>query len=228
MNSTLNEKGVGYQKTISIAQKICSKNPRKNRSLFIASLLLVVSGGSFWHTDRSCRSYSEALATSFYSQGSSPASVRNNQMKSTIAFRGGSLFASTEDEIGEVEVNGDLPTIKKFNGARKMKGGEAMRRATINREVISRSNAFFDPNQDMKLHIPARHIAETNLPTDVGHFRLRAYRVEESMQDLMRNMHTGTEPCVIYSSTKPPFGQKDVPVRIHDQCFTSEVFRSQR
>lgn len=76
--------------------------------------------------------------------------------------------------------------------------------------------------------IPTRHIAETNLPTDIGHFRLRAYRVEEGMQEILQNMHVGTEPCVIYSTAKPPFGQKDVPVRIHDQCFTSEVFRSQR
>ena len=85
------------------------------------------------------------------------------------------------------------------------------------------------------------YIAETNLPTDVGHFRLRAYRVSDD-EVLSRFKHFGAEPCVIYSTDKPPFadngGQgsigeglfsgKNVPVRIHDQCFTSEVFRSQR
>ena len=89
--------------------------------------------------------------------------------------------------------------------------------------------------------IPATYVAETNLPTDVGHFRIRAYRIEE-FEDTMKNnplgagAGLGSEPCVIYCTDKPPFGAKggerggakDVPVRIHDQCFTSEVFRSQR
>jgi len=76
--------------------------------------------------------------------------------------------------------------------------------------------------------IPAEFIAETNLPTDVGHFRLRAYRTSKGS-----NEYTGTEPCVIYHPDKSPFGQngvlkENVPVRIHDQCLTSEVFGSQR
>lgn len=76
--------------------------------------------------------------------------------------------------------------------------------------------------------IPAEFIAETNLPTDVGHFRLRAYRTSKGS-----NEYTGTEPCVIYHPDMSPFGQngvlkENVPVRIHDQCLTSEVFGSQR
>jgi hypothetical protein len=74
----------------------------------------------------------------------------------------------------------------------------------------------------------ATYIAETNLPTDLGLFRLRAYRIPKTS-----NQHVGTEPCVIYSADKPPFGtdgklRENVPVRVHDQCFASEVFRSQR
>jgi GTP cyclohydrolase II len=73
-----------------------------------------------------------------------------------------------------------------------------------------------------------QYIAETNLPTDLGHFRLRAYRTLQSP-----NLYVGTEPCVISSVDKPPFDAngkllEGVPVRVHDQCFTSEVFRSQR
>jgi len=64
------------------------------------------------------------------------------------------------------------------------------------------------------------YVAETKLPTDVGQYQLRAYRV--------KGAPLGQEPCVIYSRDKPPFGQTHVPVRIHDQCLTSEVFRSQR
>lgn len=81
----------------------------------------------------------------------------------------------------------------------------------------------------MDVPIPATFIAETNLPTDVGQFRLRAYRTPQAS-----NEFTGNEPCVIYAADKPPFGdsnggfREDVPVRIHDQCLTSEVFRSQR
>ena len=76
--------------------------------------------------------------------------------------------------------------------------------------------------------IPAEFVAETDLPTDVGHYRLRAYRTERGS-----NEFTGTEPCVIYAADKSPFGsngelREHAPVRIHDQCLTSEVFRSRR
>jgi hypothetical protein len=76
--------------------------------------------------------------------------------------------------------------------------------------------------------VPAAFVAETSLPTDVGEFRLRAYRTKQGT-----NPHAGNEPCVIYSVDKSPFGidgdlREDVPIRLHDQCLTSEVFRSQR
>jgi len=68
---------------------------------------------------------------------------------------------------------------------------------------------------------PVEYVAETKLPTDIGQFQLRAYRVPGAP--------VGQEPCVIYSRDKPPFGSAEhVPIRIHDQCLTSEVFRSQR
>lgn len=87
--------------------------------------------------------------------------------------------------------------------------------------------------------ISATYIAETNLPNEFGHYRIRAYRIEE-FDDVTREPNPlgagaglGSEPCVIYCTDKPPFGgekggAKDVPVRIHDQCFTSEVFGSRR
>jgi len=76
--------------------------------------------------------------------------------------------------------------------------------------------------------IPAEFIAETALPTDMGQFRLRAYRTASN-----GNEYTGREPSVIYAADKSPFGvegqlRQDVPIRIHDQCLTSEVFRSRR
>jgi GTP cyclohydrolase II len=57
-------------------------------------------------------------------------------------------------------------------------------------------------------------VAETALPTRQGRFRVRAYR----------NPATGAEPlAMIVGSVE---GRADVPVRVHDQCLTSEVFGS--
>lgn len=93
-------------------------------------------------------------------------------------------------------------------------------------------------NEDNKQRVKTAYVAETNLPTDVGQFRLRAYRITDDPQMLdhiLSSIHSsngmlgiGPEPCVIYSMDKPPFHSKNVPVRIHDQCVTGEVFRSQR
>ena len=104
------------------------------------------------------------------------------------------------------------------------------------------SNDEDEEDFDANRVIPCEYVAETNLPTDIGHFRLRAYRIsDDDFSSNRRNRFVGTEPCVIYAGDKPPFGikggadgnkvmkgRRSVPVRIHDQCFTSEVFRSQR
>ena len=71
----------------------------------------------------------------------------------------------------------------------------------------------------------AEYVAETKLPSEFGKFRMRAYRVPGEP--------IGKEPCVIYARDKPPMGtasqpSHNVPVRVHDQCLTSEVFGSQR
>ncbi len=88
------------------------------------------------------------------------------------------------------------------------------------------------PTQDEILR--CRYVADTKLPTDIGDFRLRAYRVDDGDHDtFVKNEFVGKEPCVIYHESSPPFGRGseekyDVPVRIHDQCMTSEVFGSKR
>ena len=98
----------------------------------------------------------------------------------------------------------------------------------VNNNNKNKNNNGRSKQEFVDSQIPAQFIAETNLPTDVGQYRLRAYRTTQGP-----NEFTGNEPCVIYCSNKPPFGSdgkflEDVPVRIHDQCLTSEVFRSQR
>jgi len=103
----------------------------------------------------------------------------------------------------------------------------------------SRMNNKEDSSKDDKdSEMPVEFVAETNLPTDIGHFRLRAYRLsDKAKKDSALNdkfdEYQGKEPCVIYASHLPPFEDdnynlKDVPIRVHDQCLTSEVFRSQR
>lgn len=57
-------------------------------------------------------------------------------------------------------------------------------------------------------------VAETLLPTHRGAFRVRAYRDHAS----------GTEPVAIVWGDVS--GRATVPVRVHDECLTSEVFGS--
>ena len=81
--------------------------------------------------------------------------------------------------------------------------------------------------------LQAEYIAETKLPTDVGQFKLRAYRIPSDNDDDFAAQQImdspSLEPCVIYSADHA-FDKlaHNVPVRIHDQCLTSEVFGSQR
>jgi hypothetical protein len=121
---------------------------------------------------------------------------------------------------------------KKKNGVLKNSNiGASKRNGTSKEAAAAAAHAAEEEHANfMDVPIPATFVAETNLPTDVGQFRLRAYRTAKSS-----NVFTGNEPCVIYSADKPPFGDgsngefsEKVPVRIHDQCLTSEVFRSQR
>lgn len=77
--------------------------------------------------------------------------------------------------------------------------------------------------------VDVAYVAETDLPTELGQFRLRAYREKGERT----NPFSGNEPSLIYYKSNPPFGvngdiKQGVPVRIHDQCVTSEVFGSQR
>lgn len=57
-------------------------------------------------------------------------------------------------------------------------------------------------------------VSETLLPTEQGSYRVRAYRDHVS----------GTEPVAIISGDVA--GGAHVPVRVHDECFTSEVLGS--
>ena len=65
-------------------------------------------------------------------------------------------------------------------------------------------------------HVTTTFVAETALPTDSGVFRVRAYRSVGSLRE--------SEPIAMI--TGDVRGKHNVFVRVHDQCFTSEVFGS--
>jgi GTP cyclohydrolase II len=70
------------------------------------------------------------------------------------------------------------------------------------------------PDRDVEPTPSALFVSETLLPTAAGSFRVRAYRDPVS----------GTEPIAIVEGTVR--GTEAVPVRVHDECFTSEVLGS--
>jgi len=70
--------------------------------------------------------------------------------------------------------------------------------------------------------VQAVFVAETNLPTDKGEFRVRSYRATRSNVDAFLQY----EPIAIISGNVET--HSEVPVRVHDQCFTSEVLGSQK
>jgi len=61
-------------------------------------------------------------------------------------------------------------------------------------------------------------VAETHLPTENGGIRFRAYRTTGSEGML--------EPIAIVSGNVGQQSSAGVPLRVHDQCLTSEVFGS--
>eukprot|EP00571_Detonula_confervacea_P003030 CAMPEP_0172315068 /NCGR_PEP_ID=MMETSP1058-20130122/24032_1 /TAXON_ID=83371 /ORGANISM="Detonula confervacea, Strain CCMP 353" /LENGTH=637 /DNA_ID=CAMNT_0013029063 /DNA_START=81 /DNA_END=1994 /DNA_ORIENTATION=- len=164
-----------------------------------------------------------------------------------------SLSANDSDSDNEMDVKVEIPSplISPLNGMLVNSSEKESEKAitysatTVNGvqpNIGKAKKTILTPGGFADAIVPAKYVAETNLPTDIGHFRIRAYRIEE-FEGAMREPNPlgagaglGSEPCVIYCTDKPPFGTtggerggaKMVPVRIHDQCFTSEVFRSQR
>lgn len=65
-------------------------------------------------------------------------------------------------------------------------------------------------------HISTVFVAETDLPTALGTFKLRAYRSQGQLGV--------SEPiALVYGRV---YGKENIAVRVHDQCVTSEVFGS--
>ena len=124
-----------------------------------------------------------------------------------------------------------------FYPSLRARGGETLASSTTSAVLKDPSNGdmkngfhdltFLDDSIDEI--VEAEFIAETNLPSELGEFKLRGYRIPQSSNEFV-----GREPCVVYSAKHPPFpkaGESFVtglPIRVHDQCLTSEVFGSRR
>jgi len=196
-------------------RRINADRSMRNQAVAFASFLLLLSSA-----------FSEAFATSFYPEGNNPTAATRFGVP-----RGGSL-SPLESSKSQIPVNGvtdggEEPSDHKVNGSSK----KNIKNASVNGfGTTTMIQSVMEEGKDKSF--PCHYVAETNLPTGIGNFRLRAYRVDENLQKLQKNKYIGSEPCLIYSADKPPFGGgengKAVPVRIHDQCFTSEVFGSMR
>lgn len=138
-------------------------------------------------------------------------------------------------------VNNTLSTSPAFVGKADIRGGELLKTQSIIKNRKAKVQTTVSKSAEIKELVSpdplvdAEYIADTKLPTDKGNFRMRAYRVkDETFDPLSRYSNINSmEPIVIYAADKPPFGRdgkllEHVPVRIHDQCLTSEVFRSRR
>lgn len=86
---------------------------------------------------------------------------------------------------------------------------------------------------DDDFHYPegtTRFIAECDLPTDRGNFRMRAYTYRGAKMVVREGENvlewTEMEPIIIYKGNLK--GSQRAVVRVHDQCYTSEVLGSKR
>ena len=139
------------------------------------------------------------------------------------------VVAESQNQSSWVNVKGGSQATRK-NSTRKADLKYSLPSDNINEIPLKRAAEKFrqEAATDSAAPVSVEFIADTKLPTDVGRFRLRAYRIVGKTNEFV-----GSEPCVIYCEDKPPFGSdgslsQKMSIRVHDQCMTSEVFRSQR
>jgi GTP cyclohydrolase II len=178
----------------------------------------------------SSTSASNALSSSSFTTNNGKMAFTKHNGYSHFQSKNGKSYGETNHKNGETaHVNGNGHPANGVNG-KDLKNSNGVHAAFVPRNGKSKPDPI----------VEADYIADTKLPTDVGQFQLRAYRVKNvpgpngDYEEPEPYQNTNAlEPVVIYSADKPPFGEdgllaENVPIRIHDQCLTSEVFRSQR
>lgn len=168
---------------------------------------------NYWGRSRIVCYMAVALLASYYKSEAFAVSINTPEKLS----RGGSTAqkSKTKQNVLKEDHNGFVIT----------NGDYGLDKSSIN----EKDNVGEDERENAETLVSAEFVAETNLPTDIGMFRVRAYR--HSVTDTF-SPHCGNEPCVIYSPRHPIMGpgaeKSAVNIRVHDQCVTSEVFGSQR
>eukprot|EP01041_Mallomonas_annulata_P000501 gene501-949_t len=97
---------------------------------------------------------------------------------------------------------------------------ETSRSHRVSSPFIRKTQGYIDSSlleKPRMLH-KTQFMAECQMPTTFGNFAMRSYQYKSSSQHL--------EPIVLISGNIR--GQENVLVRVHDQCFTSEVLGSLR
>ncbi|CAD7696299.1 unnamed protein product [Ostreobium quekettii] len=102
-----------------------------------------------------------------------------------------------------------------IDGQREREAGE---RGRIGPGAASGGNGWDTDGSGRDAAASTVFVAETMLPTRSGSYRLRGYRHS------VDGWESYTEPAVVVSGRVED--QENVPVRVHDACFTSEVLGS--
>eukprot|EP00956_Cyclotella_meneghiniana_P004740 scaffold5837_cov76-Cyclotella_meneghiniana.AAC.8 len=118
--------------------------------------------------------------------------ARNNQWgvsrggSSSVALskqRPSSSLKSLAEDSNEVKASKEIPHIRPYNGVSvnsKEQQSKLYVKADIPKGEIAETSAkktIVTPGGFADTLLPATYVAETNLPTDIGHFRIRAYRI---------------------------------------------------
>jgi GTP cyclohydrolase II len=115
---------------------------------------------------------------------------------------------------------GTLP----FSSRRQQSGNETARR-TIEWEQERRRVEMHVPHRVIRPH--AQLVATTTLPTRHGNFQTHVFRSEEENEHLGQPQHSRAlavdHVALVYGDVR---GKSNVPVRVHSECLTSEVFGS--
>lgn len=108
---------------------------------------------------------------------------------------------------------------RKDNSARHPRRGKRVSSDESLSKVLPQSDSIKEEIQStpVKLH-KTKFVAECRMPTILGEYRMRSYSYSSHAQKL--------EPIVMICGDTN--GCENVLVRVHDQCFTSEVFGSLR
>jgi len=156
---------------------------------------------------------------------------KDNQEKSIKKIHSENRFSNVKCSFSSSSVNENSWNIKKGGRLRRLTGGSLMcnstAEATLPSQLDDTPNSANPSLQLKPKSSTTEYIGQCHLPTDLGEFRLYSFRYFGPTLSV-DPCGSVTEPVVLVAGDLSKFKDTAVPVRIHDQCFTSEVLGSQR